>query len=232
MIAPFNPGRISAIVFDVDNTLTRGTNELKANVWEELFPNDTISLAEARSLYEQTGKGDRYNIAAHVLGESQADSKDNEKVLNLVDKFDRLSRSKIRERGLHKEDCRALLKLKHVYGDAMYIASATPQKVVEDNISYFEQNFFQNRSIFTKIFGTPFKSGKGGVLIDIAEAQGINPNEILMVGDGESDKEGALAANSQFIGISPYENGKWQCEEFPVISAVADLPMLLNIDIK
>lgn len=230
MIAEFNPDRIKALVFDVDDTITRGTSGIKISVWEELFKSRLDLLQEARELYEYTGKGDRYNIIAYVIGEPQENSRDNKKVKELADKFEEMIQKRIRINGIHPDDLEALIIIKNNFFGPVYLLSATPEESVVSNIRHFESVHPELVGMFAGIIGTPMNEGKAGELVKIAKTNGLAIDEILMVGDGGSDYCGAKDSGSQFMAIIPDgKTDKWPNQHFPKSGSISDILKLLNI---
>ena len=71
---------------------------------------------------------------------------------------------------------------------------------------------------------------KSGELNKIAEVLGVDIDEILMIGDGGSDYNGAKNSGSQFVGIvADPDSDKWSEESFPKTTAVSKVPSLLNL---
>ncbi|MDC1205244.1 HAD family hydrolase [Candidatus Pacebacteria bacterium] len=226
-IAEFAPEEIKAIVFDVDDTVTRGTLGIKTQAWDTIFNDRLDRLQEARELYEYTGKGDRYNMIAHVLGEPQEGCVENPKVIEWANKFETEIQTNIRAGGIHADDLTALIAIVEKYLGNVYLLSATPQKSLEGNIEHFVTRYPELKYAFKRVMGTPFVNGKAGALADIATENGYVPEEILMVGDGGSDYKGAKGAGTQFVGIKAGDDQKWSEEQFPKVDAIAQLPELL-----
>lgn len=230
MIAKFIPEKIKILVFDVDDTITRGTLGIKLQAWKDLFADCLDTLQEARELYEFTGKGDRYNMIAHIVGESQEDCRKNKKVIEWASKFEKMSLAKIREEGIQSGDLTALVQLQDNFTGPVYLLSATPLEAVVGNIQYFENIYPEIKGMFTEIIGMPMNDGKTGELKQIASDNNISNDSLLMVGDGGSDYSGAVGAGTQFVGIVPEgKKDKWPGESFPKIPNIAELPKLLGI---
>jgi phosphoglycolate phosphatase-like HAD superfamily hydrolase len=78
----------------------------------------------------------------------------------------------------------------------LYLCSLTPLEPLTriiDRIGW--------RPYFTDIEGYP--RDKTGVLLDITCRHQIDPNQILMVGDGDNDREAAQRAGTAFFRIGP-----------------------------
>lgn len=212
------------IVFDVDDTVTRGTTDIKLSAWDVLFSDKLDLMQEARELYEYTGNGDRYNIIAHVIGESQEGCKDNVEVQKWADKFEEITQKYIREQGIHSDDLAALIELRDKFDGPIYLLSATPQLSVAGNVEYFESIHPDLRGIFSGVIGTPMNGGKAGELKILADKHNLDTDELVMIGDGGSDYVGADGSGTQFIAIvSEDKLDKWPDENFPKLKAISEL---------
>jgi len=230
-LAEFDRSKIKIVVFDVDDTVTRGTLGIKIAVWEDLFKDEAEKLREAREIYEATGRGDRYNIIAHIIGESQENCRENPKVVVWANRFENESMTRIRQNGIHTDDLNALAAIRSKLQGPRYLLSATPQMVVENNVHYFESQYPEIKGMFSGVIGTPMDGGKAGELKKLIAEYGVEPHEVLMVGDGGSDYRGASGAKTQFVAVIP--EGKpdpWPKELFPKIKSIAELPNLLGLD--
>lgn len=227
-IAAFNPEKIKVLVFDVDDTLTRGSMEIKIKVLKKLFYDNLDRLQEAREIYEFTGKGDRYNIIAHVIDEPQDDCSVNKKVEVLANKFELMTQEAIREQGIHADDLNLLVYLKDNFSGPIYLLSATPKASVVNNIKYFESIYPEISGMFTGVIGNPMDNGKAGELSKIAKSNNVFISEVVMIGDGGSDYNGALGSGSQFIGITAGKEGAWANEPFPKVNYLSDIKSLFN----
>lgn len=230
MIAQFSSKKLKVLVFDVDDTVTRGTLGIKVAVWEDLFKDKAEKLTEARELYEATGRGDRYNIIAHIIGEPQETCRENAKVLAWADRFESETVRRIREGGIHRDDVAALVTIRENFSGPVYLLSATPQAAVEANSAYFESQYPEIHGMFTKVIGTPMDGGKAGELLKLVVEHEVQPDAILMVGDGGSDYAGALGAGTQFVAVIPEgKQDPWPEQSFPKIKSIAELPKHLRL---
>ncbi|MBF0282934.1 MAG: HAD family hydrolase [Magnetococcales bacterium] len=79
-----------------------------------------------------------------------------------------------------------------------YVVSAGPQEEVETIIR--RRGMAED---FTRVFGFGETTHKRDVLLDIARSEGIEPGEMLFVGDSITDGEAARQAGTAFVGIVP-----------------------------
>lgn len=99
----------------------------------------------------------------------------------------------------------------------LYINSNTPQGAIERIVEAKNWKVF-----FRGIFGSP-PSTKNENLIRIIDQAGVAPGEVVVIGDGESDRESARVAGASFIGIGT-GNNRWRKEEkdFIVLDSLID----------
>lgn len=232
-ISQFNAKKLKVLVFDVDDTITRGTLQIKINTFKEIFFDRLELLQEARELYEYTGLGDRFNIIAHVIGEAQDSCRENILVTKIANEFEEKVTEKIREQGIHEEDLDALRKIREGFRGSVYLLSATPKSSVQENIYYFEEKYPSIKGMFADVIGTPFQEGKAGELKKIASSEKISCDEIVMIGDGMGDFDGASRAGTQFVGVvPPQKTDFWPKSYFPKIAYIAELPQILDLRIS
>ncbi|MCB9809996.1 HAD family hydrolase [Candidatus Nomurabacteria bacterium] len=228
-VSDFSPDKIKVLVFDVDDTITRGTLEIKVKVFEKLFPNKLDRLQEGRELYEFTGKGDRYNIIAHILEKPQKGCRDEREVQLYANKFETMTQSAIRSQGIHPDDLDLLVSVKNNFSGPVYLLSATPENSVSSNIKYFESIYPELFEMFTRVIGSPMEGGKAGELAKIAAANNVSIDEVAMVGDGGSDYNGAKDSGSQFIGILAGKKNNWEGESFPKVKYLSDIRSFIGL---
>jgi len=86
----------------------------------------------------------------------------------------------------------ALETLRRLHGELpLYVASGTPHEELLRIVERRELGGF-----FEEVHGSPRK--KASVLAAVAERHGLRPEEVVMVGDGESDYRAACAAGTRF----------------------------------
>ena len=73
--------------------------------------------------------------------------------------------------------------------------STTPETSLKDIVKYRNWEGF-----FCDIYGFP--NDKTSVLFDIIKRESINPDELLVVGDGKSDRDSANNVKCDFFQIS------------------------------
>ncbi len=100
----------------------------------------------------------------------------------------------------------------------LFISSATPQNSIEKVIKKKGWECY-----FEGIYGAP-PGTKTGHLREIIERERIQPNKVVVVGDGESDIVSSWKCGTFFIGLRT-ERNKWTIKEnFPTIKDHFELP--------
>jgi len=180
---------IRAIVFDFDGTLV-DSNPIKRSAFYEVIVDVPGAAHALDRILESPEKGDRYDIF-HALNA-------------------RLRHTNIDPEALARaygEKCEAhilnLLDQSHTpvfldtlkrQGYALFIATATPEV---DVVSILKKASLV--SCFEAILGRP--KLKVEILRGIARRHSWNTQQMIMVGDGESDCRAAAAVGCQFVGV-------------------------------
>ncbi|MGB9499240.1 MAG: HAD family hydrolase [Dissulfuribacterales bacterium] len=184
---------IRAIVFDFDGTLI-DSNTLKYNAYFKLFPADDRHEQIIRSVLSKIFEKSRYAIL--------------EKILNRLGNIQPLSiKEKIGELALRYNEIvvagakscpekpgaeKALKKLTLTYD--LYVSSTTPDADLKEIIQFRNWNDY-----FRAVFGYPHE--KPATLKHIMTMENLTADEILVVGDGESDRESAMDNDCPFIRV-------------------------------
>jgi phosphoglycolate phosphatase len=184
-------GPINAVVFDFDGTLVN-SDPVKRSSFYDATVNVPGAWTALDTILGNPDAGDRYRVyamlAAHLnAGSEQAD--------NWATEYGKLCEHRILD--LLDRSCvaRFLLRLKSE-GYLLFIASATPQT---DLTVLIEKSSLA--SIFTSIFGRPMSKIES--LREIMTHYAWSPDQIVVVGNGESDRHAAVTAECRFIGVGP-----------------------------
>lgn len=184
---------IRCVVFDFDGTLV-DSNQIKHKGFLEIaegFDNGT-RLMEA--ILRRANAGDRYWVFdefVSVLSVKVDAGK-------LVDSYSQLCEKRITEAPEIPGARSALARLSEE-GKLLYVNSATPIEHLAKLIHLRKMEHW-----FNGIYGAP--QGKGENLGAILAACGIQGDELLMVGDSESDRDAARKNRCHFIGVRNGEN--------------------------
>jgi len=185
---------IQVIVFDFDGTLI-DSNKLKYDAYFKLFPADDRHAPIIRVVLSEIFEQSRYVILKEIL-------------LRLGYRKDALLREKVKElAGFYNEIVVAgaktcpekagaeetLRKFSSAYG--LYVSSTTPDASLKEIIRFRKwDNYFRG------IFGWP--NEKHETLRRIIASEGLESDQVLVVGDGESDRESAMKNGCPFLFVS------------------------------
>lgn len=184
---------IRVIVFDFDGTLVE-SNRLKYEAFFRLFPDDANHKAVVRQVLAEDLEASRYVILKKIL-------------LRLKEPADSIAASVERLAGQYNDlvvegaktcpQCsgaeRILRQLSADY--ALYLSSTTPEEPLRDIIQFRRWTQF-----FTTIFGYPRRKAES--LREILEQQQVDPSQVLVVGDGESDHASAQEVGCEFFSVN------------------------------
>lgn len=208
---------IRVIVFDFDGVLVN-SNRLKYDAWFEVFPE---SEGFSRPLIEQTLREipeTRFEIARVVLSRTQAAGANLEAlVAAAAGRYNDIVQKGIASDALIPGAAEALARLASDY--ALFINSSTPEEALRESVERLGMSRF-----FRGVYGRP--RSKTENLKRIMAETDAGPREIVMVGDGDPDREAAEAIGCRFVGIANDWNG-WREREFPLIAHINQLLELL-----
>lgn len=216
---------IKIIVFDFDNCIAldehtgEGSEEIKDRAWFDVFfeyDRETLGEVIAQGKFAIVGgKGDRNDIARHVLEHFKFPAHDlSREVIARCNRFDAIVQGEIGELSITPMVRCILRDLSGRF--SIYINTATPKESIIKTLQMLDLEFFKG------IYGRP--GTKVGNLQEIIVAEGVFANEVLFVGDMQSDYEAAQAGGCQFIGVRTKRNATWhESQPFPVIGSLAEL---------
>lgn len=185
---------IQVIVFDFDGTLI-DSNQLKYDAYFELFPTDDRHGPIIRVVLSEIFEQSRYVILEEIL-------------LRLGYRKDTLLRKKVKElAGFYNEivvagakTCpekagaeEALRKFSPAYG--LYVSSTTPDANLKEII-----RFRKWEAYFHGVFGYPHE--KSETLRRIIALEKLKSHQVLVVGDGESDRKSAMENKCPFVHVT------------------------------
>lgn len=184
------------IVFDFDGTLI-DSNQLKYDAFFELFPQNELHKRVITDVLNKFLEKSRYVILKEILKRIEKGSGEaidiETRIDELASKYNIIVISKTKT---CKEKTGATKLLKNLSSKyRLYLSSVTPQGSLRDILKYKRLDKF-----FCDIFGYPNK--KASVLLKIMRRESIQPKQLLVVGDGASDKDSANEVGCQFFEVS------------------------------
>ncbi len=185
---------IQVIVFDFDGTLI-DSNRLKYDAYFRLFPDDNRYVSIIRMVLSEFFEKSRYFILEEILLRLGHDNNDllKKKVKELAEFYNEIVLAGAKNCP-EKPGAEAALK-KISSACRLYISSTTPDAGLKEVIEYRGWNGY-----FQGIFGWPNK--KTETLRRIIALEGLNSSQVLVVGDGESDRESARQNRCPFLLVN------------------------------
>lgn len=217
---------IKVVVLDFDNNVIldlqtrRGSEEVKKEAWHKVFPDyDKEELKETIKKANKViagGKGDRRDVIKMILEHFEVSSKTEKEINNYSDLFNEIVQKGVISIGIPKENRRAIEQLSQKTN--LYINTATPT-----DQSKVSLQLLGVINLFKGIYGRP--ANKIQNLKEIIKNEGINPNELLFVGDQNTDWEAAKETGCQFVGMDTVDNVAWRerRQSFNIIYSLEEL---------
>ncbi len=209
---------IKAVVFDFDGTLV-DSNRLKNDAFVEIFSGDPhISEALVRDTLARN-VGTRFDILRDIFVRLGAAPEEIEKsVARYADRFDERIQKGIQEKGLVAGAREVLERLSA--DRCLYINSATPQPALHAVVAQLSIARY-----FKAVHGVP--PTKEENLREIIGREGVAPEEVAVVGDGESDRHAAHTCKTHFIGVVNDFN-QWQGTAFPLVAGIREAEAIIQ----
>ena len=183
------------IVFDFDGTLI-DSNQLKYDAFFKLFPFDAPPKNIIEEVLDEFLEESRYVILREILKRVDTETiNENEldnRVRELATEYNDLvvdGAKRCREKPGAKEVLESLSKRYR-----LYLSSTTPEVSLKEIVKHRKW-----RNYFCDIFGYP--NDKASVLLMIIKKEGLNPVEVLVVGDGMSDMDSADKVGCRFFHV-------------------------------
>lgn len=184
---------MKVLVFDFDGTLVE-SNQLKYDAYFDLFPGDAYHSGIIRQVLADSYEESRYVILEKILRLLGAENERLEEQVNmLAGQYNAI----VLEGVKHCPECpgaeAVLRQLYQVY--PLYLSSTTPEDALREILQ-----FRQWSGYFKEIFGYPRK--KAETLQTILRQERITPGQVLVVGDGESDRSSAAQVGCEFFDVN------------------------------
>ena len=175
---------IKIIVFDFDGTLIV-SNRLKYNAFFEVFPDDERHVGTIRSVLSDLNEQSRFVILEEILrqlGHEQGDGI-KAKVKQLADLYNDRVVNGAKICPEMPEAGNVLQSLSRHY--RLFVSSTTPEDPLKEIVQYRGWTH-----LFVDVFGYPRR--KPETIRHIFKWEKAGSSEVLVVGDGESDRQSAV----------------------------------------
>jgi len=216
---------IRAVVFDFDGTLV-DSNEIKRNAFFEVARELDPTGSAVRSALARCPSGTRHQVARALAAELEArgalpDGRAVEEVAkSLVEAYTSRCEEAVSACAEIPGAGRALRELA-ARGLPLFLATATPLDAIRP--------ILRRRGLeacFDAVYGAP--ASKRENLGRLLEQAGLRPAELLVVGDGEDDREAAGACGCPFVGVVRRGPGQFRRQPERRIADLEGLPGLLD----
>ena len=182
------------IVFDFDGTLI-DSNPLKYDAYFELFPKDEWHAQTIREVLSEMFEESRFIILKEILrrigGNTGIDLE--RKVKELAGRYNDIVLAGAKTCPEKPGAQKALAALAQQC--KLYLSSTTPDGALKEIIHH--RNW---KSYFVGIFGYPHE--KSRTIQHIMEREKVESSQVLVVGDGESDRKSAEENGCPFINVT------------------------------
>ncbi|WAC08176.1 MAG: HAD hydrolase-like protein [Thermodesulfobacteriota bacterium] len=185
---------IRSIVFDFDGTLI-DSNRLKYEAYFELFTDQGHQAQIIREVLSENFEQTRYVILEKIV--RRLGIKDHtymkSRVSKLAEQYNDIvvAGAKTCPEKIGAE--KTLKKLAAIY--RLYVSSTTPESSLKEIIRFRKWDGY-----FCGVFGYPHK--KTETLLRIMALEKLRSDEVLVVGDGESDRESAVKNACPFVHVT------------------------------
>lgn len=185
---------IRAIVFDFDGTLI-DSNRLKYDAYFTLFPADDHHARIIRTVLTQIFEQSRYVILEEILRGLRARGKDplKREVSELAERYNEIVLAGAKTCPEKPGAVEALKRFAPFYG--LYVSSTTPEAALKDVLRFRKWDRY-----FRAVFGYPHK--KPETLRCIMALEKLKSDQVLIVGDGESDRKSAQENGCPFFHVT------------------------------
>lgn len=182
---------IKVVVFDFDGTLI-DSNQLKHDAFFQLFPVDEYHHNIISDVLKEFLEESRYVILLEIVKRIGHNSREGTEIEDLAAKYNDIAVKVAKTCKETPGAQKTLQVLSNKYH--LYLSSTTPQEALEEIVKHRNLDGY-----FCKIFGYPHN--KITSLREIIQRESVNHEEVLVVGDGESDKVSALETGCCFFEI-------------------------------
>lgn len=215
---------IKVIVFDHDGVIVRLSEIVKMGAWGFVANHPDIGnrtvIAEGEDHCVRI-KGNRFDVLEYAFEKLGKPEQEVPRLIGVhLKRFNNIVQEGIQALGVTDEDKKTINKLSQCY--PLYINSGTTEKEMNETIEALGI-----KPCFKGIFGQPIK--KIPNLERAMKAENVIPQEMLFVGDSNSDYEAALKFGCYFLGLANSWN-EWANEEkpFPKIFSLSEIKNYLD----
>jgi len=176
---------IEVVVFDFDGTLVE-SNEVKRAAFFQLFDNTNDYSELIEDVLADSNAKSRYEVIETILVHAKYSGNVRKQQEKLVAQYSAMVLSAVKE--CPEIDGATQLLERLAMDLSLYLSSMTPENVLKEIIQYRNMSCY-----FKAVYGYPRR--KEDTLKLIMQKEHIKCDELLVIGDGESDLAAAKAVN-------------------------------------
>jgi phosphoglycolate phosphatase-like HAD superfamily hydrolase len=221
---------IGVVVFDFDGVIVLNSDQYKNEAWLAIFKNEVGRyenfLKQANSLFGWGKKGGRREIITYVLERLYPDSDVSVLVEERVSEFSLYVYKNILREGL-VQGVVPLLETLRDRGFSIYINSGTSTKSLRESLEALGI-----LSFFKEVLGSTCEP-RGGSKVEnmhyIFNKEKVAPDNVLFVGDGESDVLVSKQVACKFVGL-PSPGNTWHKNppSVPIAEKIEDILTIID----
>ena len=186
---------IKVIVFDFDGTLV-DSNRFKHDAFFEVFPADEHHAQTVRSVLADMNEQSRFVILDEVLQRLNLDPGPelDARVEELAGRYNDIVLSAAKNCPEMPGAEATLKSLSQRY--RLYLSSMTPHDELKEIVGYRNWSGY-----FVDTYGYPHQ--KANTIETIMGREDVGPRQMVVVGDGNSDRQSAEANACSFVSVTP-----------------------------
>jgi phosphoglycolate phosphatase len=199
--------KIKAVVFDFDGTLVL-SNDLKRDAYYTIFPATASYKTAINEVLARSYEESRYVIITKILQEADVEVTGAEGMASKVAEFAKHYNTVVTNGAKIcpvRAGVESAIPLLIASGCSLYLSSTTPEEALREIIEFRGWAKF-----FKDISGYPRR--KEDMIRQVLKSEGLIPRELLVVGDGESDRISAEKTGVCFFAVTPVMSmdGLWE----------------------
>ena len=213
---------IKVLVFDFDGVIVRNSEFGKDKVWDHILPPEVQEDVVRAKQKISGGRGSRFDVLRDLAGVMNVKLEEVDLWIETKSKeFDNFTRAFTLQDGILPGDKNTIEILSQKY--PLYVNSSTPEAVLPSIAEALNIHHF-----FKAMYGQQGFNSKVENLLRVSNDSKTLPEEILFIGDQDTDFKASEVFGCRFVGVMNDYN-KWQTSHklFSLISAVKDLPDFL-----
>lgn len=216
---------IKAVIFDVDGVIIESA-EIKTKAFELLFADYPDKVGGIVDYHKRNAGISRYLKFRHFYEKMLGQELSSQKEAELGERFSQIVLEQVLKAPLVPGAIDFLSRNKDRY--YFFIASGTPDEELRNIIDYRQLSY-----LFREIHGTPKQ--KTEIIEDILDRYSFKKNEVVFIGDAESDRTSAEKVGVFFIArITPdnhdLQDCRWRVNDLTALDTILEAIVTRKVD--